>query len=234
MATQSVPNQFPVLVTAATQAQLHDPAFAKAVAAWHGRVQRVRVLVPERAVTKEYRGITYIRAKADTLYLAEVVRQAVLALDHQHSSVVVCDPLVGFSAPLVAMLHPQFLGSRNLGNAWMATAQAIQLDESGEGGPLEESLLRWFAGAANAWKVLQDDLPANIPFVQPVWSGWLATWCQRRISRHRYHDVTAQHAVVSWMPEVGAVDTAGYGPLTFNPPTLAYREMTQEPEAASV
>ena len=220
--------KFPVLVTAATQAQLDDPSWLRVLENWKARVQRIRVLIPASARVDD-KHMVYVRQKGETISLADVVAWVVKSLDALHTQAIVCDPLVVFHAASLQLIAPGFIQKRNLGAAWVATGNALRIDQNGSGEALEEECLRWFCGAANVWQVLQkpEYIPASVPFVPGVWSGYFAGLCQRRIGESRYFDVTSLKAVGSGMPPVGDYDPTGFAYFATNTPTRRYPELVE-------
>lgn len=224
-----LPPQFPTLVTAATQRDLDDPAFPMVVANWKERAARVRCLIPSDAKAQDRPGVIFVRQKGTEIFLRDVIDWVVRSLDPLHDTAVVCDPLVVMSPAALQVIAPKFRQLRNLGSAYMATAQAIKLDADGNGSEIEEDALRWFAGAANTWRQMFASetlpVPPTIPWRSPIWGGWMAGWCQRRLTEMRYFDVTTSKAIGSAMPAVGEYSAAGVPGFTLNPPAKRYAEI---------
>jgi hypothetical protein len=218
--------KFPVLVTAATQAVLDDPAWPRVLENWKQRVERVRVLIPASARVDD-KHMVYVRQKGEVISLADVVAVVNQSIDQQHPQAVVCDPLVVFQSASLQMLAPAFIQAHNLGAAWVATGNALRIDGNGQGEALEEECLRWFCGGSNVWSVLAQYVDKAVPFTSAIWSGYLAGMVQRKVGEPRYFDITSQKAVGTAMPPVGDYDPTGFAYFATNTPTRSYRELVE-------
>jgi hypothetical protein len=224
-----IPNKtpkFPVLVTAATQVQLDDPAWPLVLANWKQRIQRVRCLIPASAKIDE-KHMVYVRQKGEQVMLADAIQFAATQLDPTHPQLVLCDPLVVFHASVMQLVAPEFIARRHLGGAWVATGNALRIDQNGSGEALEEECLRWFVGGANVWTVLQKYVNPAVPFTSPNWNNYFAGLCQAKLTEPRYFDVTRLKAVGTMMPPVERVGNPGYGHFVENAPTKSYPELVE-------
>lgn len=224
------PFLFPVIATAATDEQLRSPYFKPVLENWLSIARRVVIAVGRDSSAPVAKGVRVLRMRTNELFLRDVVVEAVNQLNTPAEAMVLIDPMCQMRLDLMHIF--QIAKKRSFGASWVAASLAVALDEKGDALEVENEGLRWFCSSANVWNQMAAELPSNVPFTHPVWSGTVANWCSRRIHYPRYHDVTSLYAVARLPgPTNDEAPSAGWGTLTFNPPVQSYVENLKAKEA---
>jgi hypothetical protein len=212
---------FPAVVTAMDEFQLKSPLLDSLIENWLSIARRVIIVIGRDSHMDERKGVRIYRSKTNDIYLRDVIEAGVSTMNTDADVMVLMDPMCQMRLNIIKVFDP--IKKRNLGISWAAASLAVQLDHDGTPGDVDTTGIRWFAAPSTMWSRMIPRLSANVPFTHPVWSGTAASLFGKNIHYQKYHDVTSLFAVARLAgPDNPSVSTAGFGSLTFNPPTLSY------------
>jgi hypothetical protein len=180
-------------------------------------------VVAKNAVIPQYpttKGLTFWRSTLRDVYLHEVLVAANRAVQGENVPVILGDPLTMMGEPALQVLT--IPPAKQWGLTWMAVAVPLELTDV-EGGfqPIEP--MRWFCAPHNIWAFMSRSVPGNVPFVSPVWNGWVGTWAHQHMTmRPRFHDITPLRSVAIWQRNEEIPLEASEMVLTLNPPDVVY------------
>lgn len=211
-----------MLVTAANKATVDGPHFGQCLENWGTIAARAVCVVPDGLAVPKVKGVRFVRCSGSEASLADVLHVATEGVDVVHPTVTIADSACVFQYGITEAY--KIATARQLQTSWVATAHPVRLMDFDKPLAVDDSMLAFFMAPAGIWQFLYSRLrPVNVPFRQPVWSGWLAHWCSQHIHMHKYHDMTPFRAIGRFEESEPLIeDTKGFGPLTFNAPTKTY------------
>lgn len=215
--------KLPILTSGFTRASFATPHLEQTLLNWTQMAAHVVVTVPSTLDVPRLKHVHWNRVDRDVPSLDDVLRAGQRSLDAIRAGICVIDNASVMRFGIFDMFG--IAANRHLSLAWLATSHPITLLDFDTPAAKDESSLAFFYAPATIWEFLLSRVaPIGVPFIQPIWSGWLANWAAAgHVHEHKYHDISALGAVGRFAdaPEEEC-ETTGFGPLTFNAPTRQY------------